>query len=89
MAKGSSELAPFIYTDGCATFGVGGGVIQIELAANTIMPDGGGTRTDVLIVAHLRCSPSAAVGIRDSLDKALRMTETAQAIEPIPNSKPH
>ena len=30
------------------TYGVNNGAIQIELAANTIMPEGTGTRTDVL-----------------------------------------
>jgi hypothetical protein len=46
IAPGSSELAPFIYCDGVATYGVNNGVIQLELASNTIMPEGTGTRTD-------------------------------------------
>jgi hypothetical protein len=66
IAPGSSELAPFIYCDGVATFGANNGVIQLELASNTIVPDGTGTRTDVLITAHLRCSPGAAAGIESA-----------------------
>ncbi len=45
IALGSSEQAPFIYFDGVATYGVNNGAIQMELAANTIMPEGTGTRT--------------------------------------------
>src|SRR5450755_3626958 len=89
IAAGSSESAPFVYCDGVATYGVNGGIIQLELASNTIIPDGTGTRTDVLITAHLRCSPSAAMGLRDAITLALEMTATNQAIEPVPHSKPH
>ena len=89
IASGSSEQAPFIYLDGVATYGVNGGVVQLELAANTIMPEGGGTRTDVLITAHLRCSPSAAIGLRAAINRALEMTGVDQKIEPIPHSSKH
>jgi len=75
IAPGSSEQAPFIYFDGVVTYGVNNGAIQIELAANTIMPDGPGTKTDVLITAHLRCSPAAASALRDMIDKALAMLQ--------------
>src|SRR5260370_39399169 len=89
IATSASESAPFIYCDGVALFGVNAGVIQLELAANTIMPDGQGTRTDVLITAHLRCSPGAAIGIRDAITRALEMSATQQPIEAVPHSKPH
>ncbi len=83
IAPGSSELAPFIYFDGPATYGVSGGIIQIELAANTVVPEGAGTRTDVVITAHLRCNPMAARGLRDAIDRALGMTGMEQqTIEP-------
>jgi hypothetical protein len=84
IAPGSSEIAPFVYCDGVATFGTMNGVIQLELAANTIMPEGMGTRTDVFITAHLRCSASAAAGIREAITRALEMTTTEQV-----HSKPH
>jgi hypothetical protein len=89
IAPGSSELAPFIYCDGVATYGVSGGVIQLELATNTVMPEGAGTRTDVLITAHLRCSPNAAVQLRDSITRALEISATEQPIKPVPHSKSH
>jgi hypothetical protein len=75
IAAGSSEQAPFIYCDGVVTYGVNNGAIQLELGANTIMPEGLGTRTDVLVTAHLRCSPAAAMGLRDAIDKALAMLQ--------------
>jgi hypothetical protein len=89
IAPGSSELAPFIYCDGVALFGVNGGVVQLELASNTIMPEGTGTRTDVVITAHLRCSTSAAIGIRDAINRALEMNSIDQSIQPVPSSRPH
>ena len=89
VAPGSSELAPFIYCDGVATYGLNNEIIQLELASNTIMPEGTGTRTDVLITAHLRCSPSAAIGLRDAITRALEMSAENPAIEPVPHSKPH
>jgi hypothetical protein len=89
IAPGSSEQAPFVYCDGVALFGVNSGVIQLELAANTIMPEGTGTRTDVLITAHLRCSPNTAIGIRDAITRALEMTATDQTIESVPHSSKH
>jgi hypothetical protein len=77
VVEGSSDRAPFIYFDGSVTHGVNAGAIQIELAANAIVPEGQAVRTDVLIVAHLRCSPNAAISLRDSIDKALEMLKLA------------
>jgi hypothetical protein len=78
----SSAAAPFIYSDGVATFGVQGGVLQIELAANTIVPDGAGTKSEFLVVAHLRCAPEAARAIRDAIDRALEMPGGETAMMP-------
>jgi hypothetical protein len=60
IAPGSSESAPFIYFDGVPTFGIRNGAIQIELAANTILPDGKGVKIDVVMTAHLRCQSSCS-----------------------------
>jgi hypothetical protein len=73
IASGSSEQAPFVYFDGVATYGVNHGAIQIELAANTLTPEGAGVKTDVLVTAHLRCSPNAAADLRQALEKAINM----------------
>jgi hypothetical protein len=91
VAPGSSELAPFIYFDGVPTFGTHNGAIQIELAANTILPEGTGVRIAVVMTAHLRCSPVAAIGLRESLDKALELLQQGQQqiAQPAPGSKPH
>jgi hypothetical protein len=69
-----NATAPFIYCDGVGTYGVHGGVIQVELAAATVLPIGdGGTRTEFVVTAHLRCSASAALNIKDAIEKALEM----------------
>jgi len=81
---GSSRVAQFIYCDGVSTFGIQGGVVQLELAANTSVPDGDGTRNELLIVGHLRCSVDAAKGIRDAIDKALAMPSVEAAMMPMP-----
>jgi hypothetical protein len=75
----SSERAPFVYFDGASCFGHHNGAIQIELAANLLMPAGAGVRVDVIQTAHLRCSPAAAVALREALDKALTMYQQGQA----------
>jgi hypothetical protein len=89
IATSSNEMAPFIYFDGVATYGVNAGTVQLELTANTIMPEGTGTRTDVLVTAHLRCSPTAAMALRDVINRTLEMAGIDQTIQPVPQSKPH
>ena len=87
IAASSSEQAPFVYFDGVPTYGVHAGVLQLELGANTVMPEGTGTRTDVLITAHLRCSPQAALNLRDAINRILEMAGVDQTNQPIPASK--
>jgi hypothetical protein len=89
IVPGSAERAPFIYCDGVVTYGISNGVVQLELAANVIVPEGRGVRTDVLITAHLRCSPASANGLRDAIEKALAMPAQQQIMEPLPGSKPN
>ncbi len=73
-----SERAPFVYLDGVMGMGSTFGEIQLELAANTVVPIGDGeTRTEAVITAHLRCSQAAARILRDSIDKALALAECA------------
>jgi hypothetical protein len=79
---GSSRAAAFIYCDGVSTFGVQNGVLHLELAANTIVPDGAGTKEELLIVGHLRCAPEAARVIRDAIDKMLAMPSVEAAMMP-------
>jgi hypothetical protein len=80
ITSSSSENAPFIYFDGVSCMGVNNGVIQIELAANILMPPttGAGVKVEVVQTAHLRCSPIAAADLRASIDKALEMLQQGQ-----------
>jgi hypothetical protein len=72
--------APFIYTDGATTFGVTGGIIQIELAAHIIVPTpDGGTKTEIVTTAHLRCSQKAAADLRVILDRVLEIAQNPAA----------
>lgn len=72
LVPGSSERAPFVYFDGVAACGTNAGNVHIELAANTVVPDGrGGTRFDIVITAHLRGSKAAALALRNAIDRAL------------------
>jgi hypothetical protein len=71
--------APFIYFDGITAFGMNHGVVQVELAANVITPDGhGGIRQEVAMTCHLRCSPNAAADLRQTLEKALLLVAKAE-----------
>lgn len=69
----NTDTAPFVYFDMAPVFGVLDGVIQIELAARTISPDAGGTKIEYLTTCRLRCNASAAMGLREALDKAVAM----------------
>src|SRR5262245_53293354 len=72
VSESSAESAPFIYFDGVLTAGVHQGNVRLELGASTVIPTGDGqAKTLQVITAHLRCSPSAAVTLRDAIDKAL------------------
>ena len=89
ISTASSERAPFVYFDGVSCFGHHNGAIQIELAANLLMPVGPGVRVDVIQTAHIRCSPAAAIALREALDKALAMMQQGQQLpaEVIPAMK--
>ncbi|WP_315792260.1 MULTISPECIES: hypothetical protein [unclassified Bradyrhizobium] len=78
ISQASIEQAPFIYFDGATCFGQNGGAIQIELAANVLMPDDEGVKILITQTAHLRCSPGAAANLRDALDKAIAMVQQGQ-----------
>jgi hypothetical protein len=53
-------------------------VIQLELAAKIVVPDGkGGATTEVVVTAHVRCSPDAATALRQAIDHALLIAKRA------------
>ena len=70
----NSSAAPFVYFDNAPLYGVAGIGIEVELTAATINPKADGAiAREAVCVAHLRCSPQAAIGLIDSLQKALKM----------------
>ena len=78
ISGSSSERAPIVYFDNVSCFGHHNGSIQIELVTNLLMPVGAAVRVDVVQTAHLRCSPAAALALREALDKALAMLKLGQ-----------
>lgn len=71
MIKNSSA-APVIYFDNVPVMGAFSGNIEVELSVRSLMPKPNGSVTaETICVAHLRCSPQAAVYLHDALGKAL------------------
>src|SRR4051812_10262634 len=64
--------APVIYFDAAPTFGFRNGVGNITLAAARHVPaPDGKIQTDGVIVAHLRFSAQAALGLQHAINSAL------------------
>jgi hypothetical protein len=70
------DTAPFVYFDLSPTHGILGGAIQIELAARILnaVPDGG-VEIKFITTGRLRCSPTAALNLRNAIDASLKMLE--------------
>ena len=67
-----SDAAPIIYFDGVLAWGYRDGVVQLELAANHLVPMATGSpevKTKVVVTAHLRCSVGAATQLMDAIEK--------------------
>lgn len=72
--------APIIFFEFCPTLGNNNGLINIMLAAGLVMPTNGpGTQTIPVAVAHLRCTTSSAIQLRDALSKALELGSAFEA----------
>jgi hypothetical protein len=73
------DTAPFVYFDMSPAHGIMGGAIQIELASRILnaMPDGS-VEIKFITSGRLRCSPTAALNLRNAIDAALRMLEQPQ-----------
>lgn len=70
----NASAAPFIYFDNAPLYGVAGMGIEVELTAASIVPKSdGAVMREAVCVGHLRCSPQTAIGLIDSLQKALKM----------------
>ncbi|MDR3487089.1 MAG: hypothetical protein P4M05_19555 [Bradyrhizobium sp.] len=70
----NSATAPFVFFDSAPVFGTTGGIIEVELAASTVvLLSGNETRRDMTAVAHLKSSADAAVNLFTALGRALQM----------------
>ena len=76
----TGAMAPVVYFDIVAAYGTMNGSIEAELATRILLPRTDGT-TDVKFLSsgRLRCSPTAALQLRNALDAALKMLEQPQA----------
>jgi hypothetical protein len=64
--------APIIFFEVCPTFGNNGGLINIMLATGLIEPSPDGrVASRIKAVAHLRMTAGAALGLRETIDKAI------------------
>jgi hypothetical protein len=81
------STAPYVSFDRVAAHGVMNGSIQMELASRILIPlPDGGVEIKFATSGRLRCSPAAAVQLRDAINAVLKMhEETLQA--PANNSK--
>jgi hypothetical protein len=74
----NAAAAPFVYFDGVPVFGVVNGVVQLELAANVVVPKpDGGVQLEMVCTIHLRGSLPAMELLSDAIDKALDMARQA------------
>lgn len=69
--------APVMYFDVVAAHGVMNGTVQIELGTRVLVPKNGTNEVQVKFTAcgRLRCNPTAALALRNSIDAALKMLE--------------
>jgi hypothetical protein len=75
--------APVVYFDISAAHGIMNGAIQVDLAHRILTPlPEGGVNISFTTSARLRCSPTAAKALRESIDAALKMMEQPQEAQP-------
>ena len=73
------DTAPFVYFDISPVYGILAGAIQIELASRTLsaLADGN-VEIKFVTSGRLRCSPTAALNLRNAIDSALKMLDQPQ-----------
>ena len=68
------DTAPIVYFDIPPAHGVIGGAVQIELAVRILNAvSDGSVETKFITSGRLRCSPTAALNLRNAIDASLRM----------------
>jgi hypothetical protein len=83
----TGAAAPLVYFDIVGAYGTMSGAIEVELATRILIPRGdGSTEVKFLSSGRLRCSATAALNLRNSLDAALKMLEQPKA-DPVEASK--
>lgn len=70
--------APVIYFDGAPNFGANSGIINVTLAMARHLSASDTIASDILAVAHLRCSIPAAMDLRKALDDALLLAKPTE-----------
>jgi hypothetical protein len=84
----SGGAAPLVYFDIIGAYGTMNGSIELELATRILIPKpDGSTEVRFLSTGRLRCSPTAAVNLRNGLEAALKMVEQSQQPNPVAASK--
>ena len=72
------DAAPFVYFDGAVAYGVIGNVVQIEIAANVVVPVSANGKSEIrtrsVVVAHLRGTHATMAQLADAIEKALMLT---------------
>ena len=80
LYEDTGGMAPLVYFDIVAAYGVMTGGIEVELATRILVPkQDGATEVKFLSSGRLRCTPTAATNLRNALDAALKMLEQPQA----------
>lgn len=75
-----TDAAPFVYFDGVVASGNNNGVIQVEVAANALVPlELGKSQVKVkcVVTGHLRCGLIAAKQLYAALGDAIRNIDPA------------
>ena len=65
--------APFLYFDRCPNFGYNEGICNVTLEATRFSAVGQVVASERVQVAHLRMSRTAALRLKDAIDKVLLM----------------
>ncbi len=86
LYEDTGGAAPLIYFDIVAAYGAMNGAVEIELATRILVPKAGATEVKFISTGRLRCSPTAATGLRKALDAALKMLEQPQANAAAPST---
>jgi hypothetical protein len=71
-------FAPFVYFDFAAAFAVSNGVVEIELAARSLVPSGGAITTELVPVARLRCPIAAIPSLHEAIRRAMELVAPRQ-----------